>query len=272
MVSPAIRLFTSEDIPAALALCRAAGWNQLHQDWSRLIEYEPQGCFVAVIDGRLVGTITTTRYETDLAWIGMMLVHEDFRRRGIATSLMNASLDYLRDRSVGCVKLDATPAGQPVYEQLGFQVESSFHRWARDPDNSDAQTIASDDLTASCFKIDRIAFGTDRSNWLQRLSGGSSVHVDSGGFGMFRTGFLAGYLGPVVAVDREAARRIILELISRSRTTIFWDLPQQDPEVTALAQSLGFNRVRDLTRMWTGSQPIVPSMSLQFALSDPGTG
>ncbi len=63
-----------------------------------------------------------------------MLVHEDFRRRGIATELMNAGLDYLGKHNVGCIKLDATPAGQPVYERLGFDAQWSFRRWVRDQD------------------------------------------------------------------------------------------------------------------------------------------
>ena len=92
MVSPAIRPFTRDDIAPALQLCRSAGWNQLHADWSRLIEYQPNGCFVAELDGRLVGTVTTTSYGTELAWIGMMLVHPEYRRRGIGTELMNAAM------------------------------------------------------------------------------------------------------------------------------------------------------------------------------------
>ena len=84
--------------------------------------------FVALMDDDLVGTITTTSYGTELAWIGMMLVHPDFRRRGIATALMKAGLDYLRGGGVRCMKLDATPAGQPVYEKLGFQPEWSIER------------------------------------------------------------------------------------------------------------------------------------------------
>ncbi len=126
-----LRLATTEDIPAALTLCRIAGWNQLTEDWKRLLDYEPDGCFAAETEGRLVGTVTTTRYGSGLAWIGMMLVHPDYRRRGIATMLMERSLEYLQDRGVRCIKLDATPEGQHVYEQLGFSAEWSMRRWTR---------------------------------------------------------------------------------------------------------------------------------------------
>lgn len=83
-----IRPFTRDDIPAALGFCAMAGWNQTHDDWMRLFEYQPDGCFAADVDATMAGTVTTTSYGTDLAWIGMVLVHEDYRRRGIAMDLI----------------------------------------------------------------------------------------------------------------------------------------------------------------------------------------
>ena len=85
----------------------AAGWNQTEKDWQRLLALEPNGCFAAGKDGRLVGTTTTTTYGNDLAWIGMVLVDPQERRQGIATRLMHVAIDYLKDK-VATVKLDAT--------------------------------------------------------------------------------------------------------------------------------------------------------------------
>src|SRR5436190_22480309 len=115
-----LRVMTGLDLPAADALRREVGWNQKPQDWRRLLRLEPNGCFLAMHKGFLAGTVTTTTYGTALAWIGMMLVHPDHRRMGIATRLINRALEYLKEREVRCVKLDATPAGQPLYEQLGL--------------------------------------------------------------------------------------------------------------------------------------------------------
>src|ERR1044071_5228007 len=122
-----IRLLFEADIPAAMQLKEAAGWNQTEADWHRLLRLEPDGCFGAIQDGRLVGTTTTTIHG-ELAWIGMVLVEQQERRQGIAAKLMNVALDYLKDK-VDTIKLDATSLGQPVYEKLGFEVESEVERW-----------------------------------------------------------------------------------------------------------------------------------------------
>ncbi len=89
---------------------------------------------------------------------------------------------------------------------------------------------------------------------------------------MLRPGYLASYLGPVVAENRNVARDIIVELLNQSAAKTFWDPPNPNRDAIELAESLGFQPIRDLTRMWIGSEPVVPDMNLQYAFSDPGTG
>jgi predicted N-acetyltransferase YhbS len=112
-----LRRMTEADLPGADELRRLAGWNQTAEEWRRSLSLEPEGCFVALQDGKVAGTVTTITYGRALAWIGMMLVHPDHRGRGIGTGLMQQALKYLQDRGVKCIKLDATPAGQPLYEK-----------------------------------------------------------------------------------------------------------------------------------------------------------
>ena len=125
-----VRRFAEADLPFADSVRALAGWNQTRADWVRFRATEPDGCFLGEWDGTSAGTATTTVYGTMLAWIGMVLVHPDFRRRGIGTALLRRCLDYLRERNIPCLKLDATPAGRPVYLELGFQDEWTLTRWA----------------------------------------------------------------------------------------------------------------------------------------------
>src|SRR5215475_4319142 len=126
-----LRRLQQSDLPAADELRQLAGWNQRPKDWRRLLSLEPDGCFVAVHNGSVVGTVTTTTYGLALAWIGMMLVHPDQRRKGVGTRLMRHAIEYLRGRGIECIKLDATPAGRPVYEKLGFISEWTLTRCQR---------------------------------------------------------------------------------------------------------------------------------------------
>jgi GNAT superfamily N-acetyltransferase len=140
---------TEGDLGAVDELRRLAGWNQTPDDWRRLLELEPEGCFLAEVDGELAGTVTTTAYGQDLAWIGMMLVHPKHRRQGIATRLMSQAIEYLRGRAVRCLRLDATPAGYPLYEKLGFIPEWTLTRCLRPPLTEVQTPVASSEARGS---------------------------------------------------------------------------------------------------------------------------
>jgi len=124
-----LRHLTETDLDFADRMRAALGWNQRREDWARYLRHAPDGCFLAEWEGQPAGTVTTTSYGEDLAWIGMLLVHPDYRRRGIATALMERALEHLRSRRIRCIKLDATPEGRPVYERLGFRDEWTMQRW-----------------------------------------------------------------------------------------------------------------------------------------------
>src|ERR1044071_6889045 len=124
-----IRLLAEGDVAEAMRLKEGAGWNQTEEDWRRLLRLGPRGCFAATVGGRLMATTTTTSYGRALAWVGMVLVDPEFRRRGIATALVRAALGSLEAEGASAVKLDATPEGAHVYEGLGFEAELRIERW-----------------------------------------------------------------------------------------------------------------------------------------------
>jgi hypothetical protein len=202
----------------------------------------------------------------------MMLVSSRFRRRGLATALMRRSLEYLRQHSVQCIKLDATPLGKFVYDQIGFQAEWAFHRWRRAGVPSQVNTaVAETVFPESCRDLDRAAFGVDRRRVLDLLCEQSSVCVIPGGYGMIRPGFLASYIGPVAAENVAAAEVVLRELCSRTEQDIFWDIPGPNRPAQDLARELGFEPVRELTRMWIG-EACSPDLRLQYALADLSKG
>ncbi len=56
-------------------------------------------------------------------YISNVYVREQFRRRGIASQIMNALADDARARGVEKVILHATDTGKKVYEKLGYKAE-----------------------------------------------------------------------------------------------------------------------------------------------------
>lgn len=237
------RLLTAADVEAALELSTAAGWNQTAADWRRLIELEPHGCFGLDCDGRLAATATMLCFEKALAWIGMVLTHRDYLRRGFARALMGAAIDEARARGIRTLKLDATDQGRPLYASLGFIDEQPVERWSSPGGIALAN---SDPVEGIPWELDREAFGADRSRFIAAL--GPAAAASPAGYLMMRPGMRARYVGPVVAADPGV---LCLERAA-SPAPFFWDLLPSNPRARALAGSLGFAPVRHLVRMRLG--------------------
>lgn len=124
-----LRVMTADDIDAGMRLKEIAGWNQTRSDWERFLRASPRGCFVAEVNGTVVGSVTTMGYQGRFAWIGMVLVDPAARGQGIGTALLHKAVTYLDEIRLPCVKLDATPLGKPLYEKLGFVSEYELARW-----------------------------------------------------------------------------------------------------------------------------------------------
>src|SRR5262249_29903737 len=114
-----VRNMTFEDMTLGLRLKQKAGWNQTPADWARFLVLQPDGCFVADLDGAPAGTVTTCVFG-GVGWVGMMLVDPGERRRGVGRELMLRALEFLESKGVRSVRLDATPMGEPLYRGLGF--------------------------------------------------------------------------------------------------------------------------------------------------------
>lgn len=249
-----------------------ARWNQTRGDLERILRHDPDGCFLALWDGLPAGTLTTTSYGTELAWIGMVLVAADLRRRGIATALMRRAIDHLRDHRIETIKLDASDEGHGVYRRLGFEDEWIIRRWRRGgAANSDVPAMGS--LSSAATELDRMCFGADRASWLRQMATDCRV-ADAGerGYAMIRSGGEAAHLGPLVATSARAAAQLagqVLEGLGAS--AVIWDVPAANPDAEQLARQFGFAPVRTLTRMRLGPAR-EESVGTHYAAGDLATG
>ena len=270
-----IRRMTIDDLPLGLGLSRQVGWNQTESDWRRFISMEPEGCFVAELDGSPVGTTTTCVFGHQVAWIAMVLVDKNVRGRGIGTGLLKHALDYLKERKVGTVRLDATPAGRPIYEKLGFVPEYELARFEGMVGDL-RLTIADCRLPIEKLKIEsrksKIVFpdliefdhrmtGTDRAKMLSRLfeefpelvrcvRQGNKVE----GYAAARPGANAIQAGPCIATA-SAGPSLLSDTLNRcAGKPVFVDIPLDNARAVKIAESSGLKVQRCFTRMCLGER------------------
>jgi GNAT superfamily N-acetyltransferase len=257
-----LRVMTRADIGAGMRLKVQNGWNQLEGDWVRQLELEPSGCFVAERDGKVVGTACGTVFDT-VAWVAMVLVDKEQRGQGIGTALMERVLDYLTERQVTSIRLDATPLGQPVYEKLGFQAEFMLHRYEGILPGVEAtarkvEAVRMEDV-AAIVELDRRITGTNRGRLLERLfqERPEELRLVRGtkgieGFVGARPGARAWQVGPCLG-HAEACRELLLEVWQRHvRKPVFLDIPDSQAVAQGIAKDMGLTVQRPLLRMGRG--------------------
>ena len=279
-----IRRMDEGDLPQAMRLKERAEWNQTVDDWRVFLRGNPEGCFVAMLDEAVVGTVATIRYGPRVAWLSMMLVDPDRRRRGIGTRLMHAALEHLRD--CPCVRLDATPAGKMVYDRMGFRDEYGLARLscaglpAVEAPTADAERIAPHDMD-EVAALDREAFGADRRAVLDAclrsapelawklVRGGRMA-----GFCLGRRGVRYYQVGPVIAESFPDAALVagaaLGELAGRPAVV---DAADAQGEFRRWLCAHGFQVQRPLTRMCLGdAATLPPADGKTFAVAGPEFG
>lgn len=247
----------------ASAFQRSGHWKN---ELSIYREIQPDGYFGAYENGVLMGMVGSTVYST-FAYIGMMGVHQRFQRRGIGLDLMRHLLQWLDAKNLPQVQLDASEAGQPMYEKLGFVAEERvfvFQRQAGLPAIElprQVRQIEHSDL-GLLAEVDAKVFGADRirvlSSLLQVYPNRAFFSQDSHGH---VTGYLfvqAGRIGPWVMVepeDREVLLRAALSLDFEGTTSAV--VPETTPDALDLLQHYGFKIVRTNRHMERGSTMVV---------------
>jgi GNAT superfamily N-acetyltransferase len=269
-VTALARALTRADIPAAMRIKEAAGWNQTETDWHNLLRLAPETCFGLECDGVLAATATAVCYERRLAWIGMVLTDPAHRRRGFARGLMEHAIEALMARQLEWIKLDATEMGAALYRQLGFEPECGIERWG----TTAGQVPGMPDLSwqGQWSALDRQACGADRSELLAMLAPLGAAAAGDEGYAMARPGSQAAYFGPCVSRRAETAAELLAWFLGRhAGKPVYWDLLPQNTEAVRLARTFGFTPLRRLVRMCrpgkTGAAPLAHDDSQVFAIA-----
>jgi GNAT superfamily N-acetyltransferase len=259
-----VRLMQEADLAAGARLTRFAGWNQTEEDWQTWLNLSEARAWVTEIDDCVVGSATAIPYEERFGWVGMVLVDPEFRRQGVATSLVRKALHYLERKGCTCQKLDATPEGKEIYERLGFQVEYEVERWRRlaqkfrpEAHRGDPLARIQHVLPPGLEELDRRVFGASRRTLLKSFLAGEYPGYQGGesaeGYGFARPGRKAAQVGPLVALNPQLAEHLMERFLQHfGGGEMIADVVAGNENARILLQRYDFFPVRHLLRMFRG--------------------
>lgn len=263
----AVRPMRPGELELVLEWARQEGWNPGLDDALAFHEADPSGFFVGVFGEVPVASISVVKYGEDFAFLGLYIVHPDFRGRGYGKAIWNVGMASAEGRSIG---LDGVPAQQENYRKAGFEEAYRTVRYggvvSAVPASPLVAQVVSDKLDgllrydATIFPAPRPAFV---ASWCAtRKDRHSAVVRKSGkirGYGTIRRCFDGYKIGPLFASDKDSASALLSALTPHAKgQQIFIDIPTSNGEAIELAESMGLAPVFETARMYRGKAPVVP--------------
>jgi GNAT superfamily N-acetyltransferase len=255
-------------------LVLGSGWNQTAQDWAF---FARAGTVFGVrnAQGRIVASGAVLPLGEQVAWISMILVAPETRGQGLGSAVFAHCLRAVR--SAGrTAYLDATPAGQRIYSQFGFNALWPLTRWQRDGQGA-AEAAAPGAQSAdieSLVTLDAQALGTPRRALLADLLAREHsfcVHSPQG-FALIRRGRIAHQIGPLLARDADSAGALLALALQSLPGKVFIDVPDERDLLCRQLRENGFAAQRGLVRMMAGAHPLRGQTDLIHAIAGPEFG
>jgi GNAT superfamily N-acetyltransferase len=260
------------DAASGVLLSSEAQWNQNEADWRFFLT---KGIVFGVRDrdGRVIASAALLPYSNGDAWISMVLVTANWRRRGFATRLVDACIGAATRLGV-TAWLDATPAGAAVYGPLGFSPTIQLRRLRLErasPAKADVQLAPGklDDF----LNLDIRAMGFDRRDLLRELSERPTSRLLSHGDAMalVRDGRTARHIGPLFAGTPAHALALVRDIAASEKRPLLIDaVASQETFLQGLTNN-GWAIERPFQRMRFG-RANTKAAELPFAVAGPEFG
>jgi len=259
---PVIRTMTRDDLDFAIRLAAKEGWNPGLSDADCFYAADPEGFFIAELNGQPIGTISAVRYEGGYGFLGLYIVVPEARGKGYGMELWEHAVRHLDGCNIG---LDAVTEQEARYRKVGF---SSFYRSARyegtgggkkpegvtSLENVDFATIEAYDR--QCFPGSRTSF---MQAWLEAPGARGYAVMDGDdlkGFGVIRPCARGYKIGPLFADNAAVAEKLYEALVAAVPGERFYlDVIEPNNAAGELARKHGLTEVFVTVRMYTEAEP-----------------
>jgi hypothetical protein len=254
-----------DDLKLAVEWARNEGWNPGLHDVDPFYAADPNGFFIAEINGEPVGTASAVAYDDSFGFLGFYIVKEELRHLGIGMKLCDALLEYMGNRVYG---LDGVVAMLDKYvQQMGVAIAHYNARYEgvgrpAEATLADISTVPFAELERyDCcfFPARRTAF---LQSWISRPGSQGLVVMDGErlvGYGVIRPCYRGFKIAPLFADTPGIADQLFRELAGLAvDQPIFLDIPVCNQAALELVERHQMQKVFETARVYHGTAPELP--------------
>ncbi|GIP62640.1 N-acetyltransferase [Virgibacillus pantothenticus] len=244
-----------EDIPGLITLSAAVEWDYDKYEIQTVISsgrvYGHKNK-----EGEIVSSAAIIPYGQSLASIGMVIVHPEYRGKGLGRKVTQKCIDSVS--ADNAIMLIATDEGKLMYKRMGFYPIDYVHKYLCNnylsikPNNQldiEINSMRKVDLP-QVVRLDKDAFGEERKTFLIhriKQAKDSIVVKDSDGtiigFGLSILGPINLILGPIIAPNHHIASLLIDKLANNHQGKLRIDIPSGNETFMSHLEKCGFVKV-----------------------------
>jgi len=258
-----IRKMRRDEAEFAIQMAAGEGWNPGIHEGKIFYDTDPDGFFIAEIEGELVGCASAVVYDDSFGFLGFFVVKPEFRENGVGVKLTEKCLERMGNRNIG---LDGVVENEKKYQEL--MKFKSFYSNLRFEGRGggevpDGLVKISDISFESLLEYDKEMFPAPRSTflekWIKQPDSSTFAAVEAGklkGYGVIRKCQNGYKIGPLFADDVITAEEIFLALkASVPEEAIYLDVPEPNKKAMEIANKYGMTVMFKTIRMYSREEP-----------------
>ncbi|NWK70521.1 GNAT family N-acetyltransferase [Bacillus paramycoides] len=258
-----------EKIEDIVALSSYIGWDYNREEIETILN---TGIVYGVVNEKeeLIASAAIILYGETLASIGMVIVHPDYKGRGIGKAITDLCVKSVSTQTP--IVLIATDEGKPLYEKLGFRTVSYVSKYICNSYNKNYKCVGNEEYIVNyeecdleeIIQRDEDAFGTNREEFLKcRIIQSEQCIVIKDiqqnvlGYGMSIQTPENKIIGPVVAKNDARAMRIVHYLAREHNGKLRIDAPEGQGNFMKELEITGFQKVNKPPIMMKNSDQLL---------------
>ena len=272
-----IRLMKEEEAPILAALSKEVNWNHSFEECRATVTIPGSELYLLLVDGQVAGSAGAFVYgNEDIVFINIVIVREQYRRRGYASMMIQHILDAHKDAKT--FRLHATPEGSLVYTHFGFETKRHLTYLVSEkvPVNKAVESLTNEVKVMDrtnwdwAIEFDKANFSLSRKelfNFNAKTFGHVAYGLEGKGFALARVGRKFRQIAALEADCVETALALVNKVALEDNTMpvsiVIYD---QCSQFISKLKELNFVQTREMFDMELGVAGAEPDFDHYFAI------
>lgn len=265
-----IKKLDFQGLKTLLSCAKAEGWNPGEEDAKAFWNTDPDGYYGFYLKEELIAGGAIISYNQEFGFMGLFIVHPNYRGHGIGKKLWYLRRDLLLQRlkQGAPIGMDGVVAMQPFYEKGGFTIAFKDVRYERKGE----QLSVSENVSAihtkdfeELLKYDMTCFGFKRETFLKNWLALDQSHAYKftknhilKGFAVIRKVNVGYKIGPLFADNTAVAEELYRVCLNSTKgKLVYLDIPLVNKSAVELVKKYDAKYAFECARMYYGNPPKV---------------